>query len=1058
MFVLKFIIFLVILFALIFNGLLLASNPSLSGGEKSIGIALYAIIIIVVLNFYISYTTYFHTKDKIGPPGDPGIEGQKGDKGKKAICKPNCGRKICYVNVKTFAENVLNNEIQKIRGTVQISYDFIPDTVNTKKRIARTIREKLQNKYEPSDIPRDDFGAFSKDYVTVTKSGESTKVRISGSKSMGDKLYKEFLSSDRDTRTRFLNLEVNGTVHTPNLIIEDIRALSNCLNESEEDKDNRADVNDPANTLVIEVCGEETTSATATTQSGTTSGEEEEIKKFMSGMDKRYKIRNDYMVKKINKICNSNEYLEALERKHRNKINEMQLIEYIKDILEEIIIYLIQFRVRKTDGLSEGEESKVIYAGLNFLLTKTATENYFDLYKQKTDEGKIVQIKSPILELKKYDIYRWGEKYINSPLLIEKCSADFRLPAGKEQELNLVSSNNYLQVYNSKVKDDIFYSGFKQSCQTYCPYNQMGREGKNLENRKECIYYNINDRGHRNLRGTHPSWVEKQFMKPPPLGLYHPNNSVDTVNADGEPTKGYFQDDRKIYYYPVGSVWTARIEKERKNRNDFSPISNNKASGHSGEGPEKETILLSGNLLPPVDYKKIWNSTEGLPVGIENKCQVHESITIWEPIPPKGYVCMGHIVSQFSTKDELFSPDNRTVMCVPESCVIKIPIGRKIWDSEKLIIKEMGEKYFTSADRYVLHLNCFLREKNERSKQEIMINFNNFVNRERSRLNSLKKDTINEFCRVDVEFLMRELQSMSEKPYINNWDGNNIHKVYTYVNQVAEEATAIEEKYSRRYEKVKNMVMKDIRNLKDKITPKVTATNPVYIFSAGATGAFEEGMNIPGIKIDNDGGHNLFMACTSLKKAPKFAYKLNRSCLYARKIKPINLNTVPGVLNFNQTDRITLGKSAEQYFTYPKDLIIESINSDYSPTGKAKRYYLSFSNKPVNIDKGQYPLYFIRAANMKTKDFSLCKMATFAGDIVDSEMDTMNKRCLFVIETQEGPLLEFTEESMSKPIRLLNSGIESETPQYFEQRYSDSGKNEEVLTSFSDDKFILKRI
>ena len=68
------------------------------------------------------------------------------------------------------------------------------------------------------------------------------------------------------------------------------------------------------------------------------------------------------------------------------------------------------FRVEKTEGKTdkpkeEGVEVK-IYAGLNFLLTRTATENYFDLYKTKNDEGEIVQIKSPIDELKKYDIYR----------------------------------------------------------------------------------------------------------------------------------------------------------------------------------------------------------------------------------------------------------------------------------------------------------------------------------------------------------------------------------------------------------------------------------------------------------------------------------------------------------------------------------------------------------------------------------------------------------------------------------------------------------------------------
>ena len=64
MFVLKFIIFLVILVALLFNGMLLASNPNLSGGEKSIGIALCIILLVVVGNFVASYITYFHTKDK----------------------------------------------------------------------------------------------------------------------------------------------------------------------------------------------------------------------------------------------------------------------------------------------------------------------------------------------------------------------------------------------------------------------------------------------------------------------------------------------------------------------------------------------------------------------------------------------------------------------------------------------------------------------------------------------------------------------------------------------------------------------------------------------------------------------------------------------------------------------------------------------------------------------------------------------------------------------------------------------------------------------------------
>lgn len=1049
MFVLKFIIFLVILVAVLFNGLLLASNQNLSGGEKAIGIALYVILLIVVGNFVVSYVTYFHTKDKIGAPGDPGIEGQKGDKGKKAICKPNCGRKICYVDVKTHAENVLNNEIQKIRGTVQIGYDFITDSVNNKKQIAKLIREKLQSKYEPTDIPRDDFGAFSQDYVTITKSGESIKVRIAGSKSLGDKLYKEFLSSNRDTR--FLDLEIEGETFSPNLIIEDIRALKACLTEDDEEKDARADPDNPDNTMIIEVCGAETTSATATTSSTSGTGEEEEIKKFMSGLDRRQKIRNDYFVKKINKICNSNEYLEALERKHRNKVNEIQLIEYIKDMLEEMVIYLIQFRVRKTEGLSEGEQSKVIYAGLNFLLTKTASENYFNLYKQRNDKGDIIQIQSPILELKKYDIYRWGEKYLNAPLIIEKCNADFSLPSGKAQDLNLTSTNNYVQLYNSEVKTDIFYSGYTNTCQTYCPFNQMGTDGSNPQNKNLCIYYNINDRGHRNLKGQHISWVKKQYMVPPPLGLYHPKKMDGILDREGNPTEAYFQDDNGIVYYPVGSVWTARTDGTRKNRNDFSPVSNNKSSGHTGVGPEKETILLSGNLLPPADYKKIWNSKEGC-----NDCQQGQSATIWEAVAPKGYVAMGHFISEHSTKDHLF--ENPPIYCVPESCVIKIPIGPKIWDADRLIVKDFGPSTFTPSDRFLLKLNCMLKQDNNRSKAFITTLHNNFITSETTRLNSLKKDTKFRYCKVEKEKLISDLRKAMNAPFIRNWNQNNVVRLFTDVNSINDEALAIEERYAERYVKMKNMLMKDIRKLNDSITPDVTASAPVYIFSAGANGAFEESLNMPGMKIDNDAGHNLFLACTDLKKAPKFAYKLNRSCLYAKKLKPIKLNTVPGVLNFNQSDRISSGKSAEQYFTYPKDLVIESVSSDYSPTQEPKRYYLSFSNKPVDIENNKLPLYFIRAPNIKIKDFSLCKVVTPRGEVVEDVINVSNKRALFILENDSGPVLNFNNNVMNMKIRLRNFGYETDSAQYFEQFFNENGKNIEKMTPDTYFKFILKRV
>ena len=169
MFILKFLIFLIVLFAVIFNGLLLASNPDLSGAEKSIGIALYVILIIVVGNFIITYVTYFHTKDKIGPVGDPGIEGQKGDKGVKAQCKPSCGRKICYMDVNTHAENVLNNEIQKIRGVVKLKYEMDGPIEDSESTIEADIRKIIQDEAPIDAIPKKSKTELSDDYVTVTK-------------------------------------------------------------------------------------------------------------------------------------------------------------------------------------------------------------------------------------------------------------------------------------------------------------------------------------------------------------------------------------------------------------------------------------------------------------------------------------------------------------------------------------------------------------------------------------------------------------------------------------------------------------------------------------------------------------------------------------------------------------------------------------------------------------------------------------------------------------------------------------------------------------------------
>jgi hypothetical protein len=1080
MFILKFMILLFVLIALLFNGLVLASNPNLSGPEKAIGIALYLILIIVTLNFVISYITYFHTKDKTGPVGDPGIRGQKGRSGRKGICKETCGRKICFVDVKTHAENVLNNELQKIRGTVQIAYPVKGKKL--KKPHVKTELDKIKTRL------LNEFEILGESDIKTTNIPQKDRiiVRISGNKKAGDELYKRFLKSKDAEDTAFLNITINGETYNPTILLEDINALSECLNESLDTKDNLGEKAASNDSLKIEVCeynGEEKTTSVSS-NSSTQSITSETVTQFTSALDRRYNIRNDYFIEKINKICNSKEYLESLERKTKNRVNEIKLIEYIKDTIEEMIIYLIAFRLKKIHGFSGNESEKnqqreqIIYAGLNFLLTKTADENYFDLYKENID-GEIVDIQSPIVELEKYDIYRWGTTYVNQPLILQKCVQDYKVPDGKEPSLKIVETNNYTEYYNCEPKDDIFYTGYSESCDSYCPYNQMGRKKTNLQNKSVCIYYNVNEKGHRNLQGSHATWMETQYMDSVPLKLFHPSVQSFTFNNefDAESSvQAYHQDDVGIIYYPVGSVWTSKIKTNRKNVNDFTPNSYNKASGHSGTGPEKQTILVSGDIKAPIDFKKIWSNTDNLDNEQISTKQTNK-ITIWEPIPPKGYVALGHIVTDSVTaegekdidKETLIKEQNKEneiykVMCVPESCVIKIPIGPKIWDSSKLVKKNMGVETFTPKDRFILYLNCYLTENNSRSKNDILNKHAQFVISEETRLKNLVKNTDNHYFQANIPKLINQLRNLiNQEPY-KSWTNTSVNKLYNNVNTIRTQARNIEEQYQIRYTKQKDKIFKDIKKegVNKDVTAEVFTANPVYIFSAGANKAYEESINLPNKEIKDDDGHNLFFACTDLKKAPKYAYKINRECLYKKSIKPIKSSKTAGILNYSRSADETQNPdnhfTAEGYFTFPKELILENSSTKNSPSEEPKRYYLTLNK----VHEDGYPLYFIRAADVKSKEYSLCKIGLADDTIQDTEINVKDNRLLFTIKSTKSDSIQNLKSGDSfynKPKTIALVNVEY-TEKCFDQYYNKYGRNIEKLSGYSSQtghKFLLRK-
>ena len=112
-------------------------------------------------------------------------------------------------------------------------------------------------------------------------------------------------------------------------------------------------------------------------------------------------------------------------------------------------------------------------------------------------------------------------------------------------------------------------------------------------------------------------------------------------------------------------------------------ISSKADKGYFG-GPEKKTILVTGDIRAPVDYKLIYknNTTSG-----------SWEYSLWEPIPPSGYVALGHVANIGFQKPK--TGQEAPVRCVPKKCVFandylfrKTNDGSKyvncVWDSKDI--------------------------------------------------------------------------------------------------------------------------------------------------------------------------------------------------------------------------------------------------------------------------------------------------------------------------------------------------------------------------------------
>ena len=370
-------------------------------------------------------------------------------------------------------------------------------------------------------------------------------------------------------------------------------------------------------------------------------------------------IKNEFFLDKINSICKSEQYQSLLLGNHPKKPNENKLIEYLEGIIEEWVEHLLD---TDNTGSQNSDIIEVENKGVQFLL-----EPFYPETELNYVYGSITR--NPFSELKKYDIWNWGDGLKINPLQVEIQIQDLEKPRPDQAQLQIKKTNNYDWKFGTNTALDKWSTA-------QCEYGQMGPPDNptNPQNLTKCV--SVNPRSQ--LKEYVSTWKTDVYGKDTEMSLYTPVAYKDAKNNQ--------------QFYPVGSVWRGIEDRTKPANAQLSPASQNSCGSGHGEngdekatniGPEKNTILVSGNVKKPESMELIWDSNAGC-----SECQVND-VKVYRPIPKEGYVCLGDVAATSTeTEDQL----KDKIRCVPEECVVEKSLGNKFYDNKTV--------YYDKYDSY----------------------------------------------------------------------------------------------------------------------------------------------------------------------------------------------------------------------------------------------------------------------------------------------------------------------------------------------------------------------
>lgn len=562
-------IVLIFLCFIFYNILFLSGDPNRKSELRLYDVLVFIIITIVVVNIILVLFSYLSTKNKKGLYGSKGIIGSPGEKGEIGVCNTDCGKKVCIGVI--LEEN--NKYLNKLLHSITNEYIPFSNYLDKKIEVVK-FNEKIgdvlidRKTRIPSKFNDRALSIYTNDKLDFKENDSVHYIDYGIHKNDEDKFPNTNIGS--------LKVKENFFVKIIKTNKEEIILKPGEYDRLELDEKNLEKA-DSIEKIVIET-----------------------------------EIQNKFLINKLNKICHSDNYQKMLERPGKRKINEKKLIQYITDITKKWIKHLFYFRI----NLTKDNKKVTVYAGLRFLLEpnfkiemlknykdgsgKTIDNPFYTYKPSKEDDTKFLEDKGEIL---RYDIWNWSEQYYTNKPVITKCFNKKNLPKDDVPAVSVLSTNDYIPLYTAKPSPDLYNVAS-------CPYEQINDKTglpTNPKQKTHCIYlepnvtFDINKDGEsvqhvEYSKKITKAWKDKKVYKPEhEVSLYHPKHFTD-------------KDGRK--YFPVGSVWTGTNDINKPKFSDHTPASDSSCSKHGKYGPKKETLLVSGDVKPPLSYKELWSSDD----------------------------------------------------------------------------------------------------------------------------------------------------------------------------------------------------------------------------------------------------------------------------------------------------------------------------------------------------------------------------------------------------------------------------------------------------------------